>query len=549
MLTLVSGYSGVGKSVLVKQFQKNVLEGRGIFMAGKFDQYKKNIPYFAFIGAFDERIKSILSESDEMIAEWKTNFLTALGSNASLVTEVVPDLEMITGKLPPTPKLQPAEQEFRFRMVLLDFVYCFTTQDAPLVIFLDDLQWADLPSLNLLERILTTPRKNELLIIGAYRSNEVTDIHPLTFTKEQIIKERVSFEEILLKPLDQETTIKIVAESFGMDMTQAQDLGTHVFSKTRGNPFFINRFLQSLYENKYVYSNDKGRWVWDKVTLESLEFTDNVIDLMARELAMLPESTQDIMKSASLLGSTFNLTNLSLITGKTQPEIFDILSPALKSGYILPIDMNYRSLSLYQTGINQTVMEDSKKVDSSFRFLHDRVQQSAYAMIPVDERAREHLETGRKLFKNTPNEKLADEVFDIVTHYADSLHLVTDKDEKKSLAKLFLLAGKKAKDSTSYDVAVRYLTLGHELLQTDSWDSDYQLTFDLFSELVECENLNSNHEKSEILFEEILKNARTRFEKLRVYYIQNSLYLKIGNTAKALQTGRDAHETLRHLFS
>ncbi|MBK8278658.1 MAG: AAA family ATPase [Saprospiraceae bacterium] len=243
MLALVAGYSGVGKSAVVKQIQLTGNRKNGLFISGKFDQFKRNIPYFAFIEAFDSLIKNILAESDESIQTWKAKFLDVLGSNAMLINEVLPNLEYIIGSLPPSEKLPPAEQEYRFRLVLLDFIYCFTSSDHPLVIFLDDLQWSDLPSLNLIERILTLRRSvGDILIVGAYRNNEVSEMHPLSLSIQQIKKENVNVVEIDLKPLDEDTTIQIVADSFGMSLDQANELGKHVFIKTQGNPFFINRF-------------------------------------------------------------------------------------------------------------------------------------------------------------------------------------------------------------------------------------------------------------------------------------------------------------------
>ncbi|MBK8349881.1 MAG: AAA family ATPase [Saprospiraceae bacterium] len=540
MLVLVAGYSGVGKSVFVKQLQKIVVEDKGLFLSGKFDQFKKNIPYFAFIEAFDDIVKSILSESDDKIAEWKENIIEVLGDNASLITEVIPSLELIIGKFPPTIKLQPAEQEYRFRMVLLDFIYCFAMPHAPLVIFLDDVQWADLPSLNLVERILTSPRVNEVLIIGAYRSNEVDELHPLKLTINQIAKENIKIEEIFLESLDEKTTVEIVSESFGMNGTKASELGGYVYNKTKGNPFFINRFIQSLYENKDVYTDDKGDWLWDKTKLNELSYTDNVIDLMAKEISSLPEDTKEMMKTVSLLGSTFDLNGVALVTSKSKYDIYKILTPSLKAGYIIHLDSNYRALSLFQEGLNHGMNESTVDINPHFRFLHDRVQQAAYAMIQDDMRAEVHLHTGRVLLANTPPEKISESIFDIVVHYVDATHLVTDPKERTELAGLFLLAGKKAKDSTSYDLAVKYLSLGVSILGKESWSNQYNLTFNLNLELGECENLNGANEKAEKLFVHTLEHANSRFDKLKTYYIQSSLYLKMGNTAKSLSVGREA---------
>ncbi len=353
MLALVSGYSGIGKSVVVKQLQKPVIERNGKFLSGKFDQYKRNTPYFAFIEVFDEAIRNILASSEENIKFWQEKISLKLGSNASLITEVIPNLELIIGKYPPTFKLQPAEQEFRFRMAFLDFIFCFTDQDSPLVIFLDDLQWSDVPSLNLIEMILSTHNHAEILIIGAYRNNEINELHPLTFT---IDKDGIFIEDIQLQPLNEETTIHIVADSLGIPKKEAKTLGEHVYSKTKGNPFFINRFLLSLYENKYIIADKNGKWLWDQKKLDGLGYSDNVIDLMTRELTNLPSDTQEMIKYAAVLGSLFNLGTLSTIVKNSQKEVFQKIMPAIKGGYILTADNNYRTLSLHQKGIDEELM-------------------------------------------------------------------------------------------------------------------------------------------------------------------------------------------------
>ncbi len=541
MLVLVAGYSGVGKSAVVKQLQRPVTEKSGLFISGKFDQFKKNIPYFAFIEAFDTILKNILAESEEKIIEWKDKILATLGANAVLINEVIPSLEFIVGKLPPSEKLSPAEQEYRFRLVLLDFIYCFTSVEHPLVIFLDDLQWTDLPSLNLLERILTFRRTvGEVLIVGAYRNNEVNELHPLSLSIQQIKKENVQVQEIEILPLDRTTTIQIVADSFGMAIDTAKELGEHVYKKTQGNPFFINRFLQSLYENKHVYLDDDDQWQWEQSIIEGLSYSDNVIDLMARELKALPPITSEILKYAAVLGNTFNLGSMALIIGKTQNEIFQSLQPALNTGYLLSIDLKYRTFSLFNEGINENFESESENLAISFRFLHDRVQQAAYALISDHERSKIHLVTARIINEKTTPEKFNDHLFEIASHYAQCLDRVVDQDERKLVAELFLKAGEKAKDSTSYDVAIKYLASAIDLLPHLSWQTDYALTFNLHAALSESESLNGNHTRAEQLFEQILQYTRTNLEKLKIYYVHAALYLKMGNTSKSLALGRDA---------
>lgn len=539
-LVLISGYAGIGKSVLVKQIQRPIIEKRAIFISGKFDQFKRNIPYFSFIEAFNDLINSLLSESAEKIESWRNRITTVLGDNGGLITEVIPYLEKIIGKQPPVPKLQPVESEFRFRSVILEFIYIFSSPGRPLVIFLDDLQWADLPSLNLIEQILTTTGNDKVLIIGTYRDNEVDEMHPLWMTIRQLKSHSIDLHEIRLNQLNEYTTIQLVADSFGLSNDAAKELGQITYKKTNGNPFFINRFLKSLYLDKLIAHNSIGEWQWEKSRIEGLAYADNVVDLMSRELVSLPDSTRDTIKTASVLGNTFSLSELSLILDIKQHDVFDFLKPALKAGYIIPIDTNYRNLSINFEKLEGNWKEESDKLLSSFKFMHDRVQQAAYSFIPESDRGKLHLQTGRILYDNTIPENLSESVFDIIGHFSNSLGLITDSQEKKKVAQLFLLAGEKAKDSTSYDLSVNYLTNALELNRSFGWDAEYNMTYDIYLTLGESQFLNNNHEEALYYFDELLKYAKTNLEKLEIYYVQLSLFQKLSRTSESIELGRKA---------
>lgn len=539
-IALVTGYSGVGKSAVVKQLQRPVTERNSLFISGKFDQFKRNIPYFAFIEAFDCILRSILMEDNLNIARWKEKFLSVLGNNAVLISEVIPSMEFIIGKLPPVEKLAPAEQENRFRSALLDFIYCFTTHDQPLVIFLDDLQWSDIPSLNLIDRILNLKREDDILIVGAYRSNEVTKAHPLLVTLKQIEGYNTPITTIDLQPLHQNTTIEIVADSFGIDLQEAKELGQQVFTKTQGNPFFINRFLQSLNDNKVVTFNASGKWQWDQETLISMGYTDNVIDLMSNELTRLPIEARETLKFAALLGNAFSLNTVSKVMQIPQSAVFQSLESALSTGYLLTIDHKYRAFSLLERGLETAFENIPEKLNVNFKFLHDRVQQAAYSLIHEDEKQKLHLQTARILLDSASPDKLNDDLFDIASHFSQCVDIIQNTDERLKVAEIFCKAGIKAKNSTSYDVAIRYLELAKDLLPEKSWSANYKLNFDIYSNLSESESLNGNHESAERLFDIVLSNAQTNLEKLKIYYTHSALYLKIGNTSRSLQLGRDA---------
>ncbi len=540
MLVLVSGYSGVGKSALISNIKYPIIQDRGIFITGKYDQFKRNIPYYAFIEAFQQLIKTMLSESEEKMVEWRNRIKFAIGENGALITEVIPQLTKIIGKQEDVVKLQPAEQEARFNMVLLDFVYAFSSKHSPLVIFLDDLQWADLPSLNLIKMILTNPRKEGVMILGAFRDNEVEASHPLRITLNELEAQSANINEVKLQALTQENTSQITEDSFGMSTPAAQSLGQLVYAKTQGNPFFINRFLKALYDNKLLKKQANGEWKWDEDKIVQLEYTDNVVDLMIEELTDLPDESQQLIKHASVLGNTFNLRDLAVISDFSQAQVFKRLKAAIKGGYISPLDKKYRTISLLELQENEDIKRLDANSNSYFKFTHDKVQQAAYSLISDFEKAKVHLQTGRILLQNTSTEELQEDVFELLNHFEIGKQYLTEKKERLEITKLCLVAGVKAKDSTSYDLAVRFLNMAKDLLGKGSWHGEYELTFKVMSELGECEYLNNNSEKAESYFQEVLSHAKTRYEKLQIKYVHSSLYLKIGNTAESLRIGLEA---------
>jgi len=539
MLVLVAGYSGIGKSALIRHVKVPIVQNQGTFISGKFDQFKKDIPYYAFIEAISEFIKNLLSEPEEKIAVWRDKIQDVLGENAVLITEVIPLLAKITGKQQPVSKLQPAEQEARFNMVLLDFIYAFSSAEKPLVIFLDDLQWADLSSLNLIQRIVENPKQDNILLLAAYRNNEVEKGHPLLITLQQIKERQGQVKEIKLQPLDIETTCKITADSFGMSAGQAAELGEHIYSKTKGNPFFIHSFLKSLFDKKLIKRESGKNWYWDQQEIMALAYTDNVIDLMTEGLINLPDRTQQVLKLAAVLGNTFILNDLADVAEKSPAKVYAEILSAIKNGYISSADSSYREFALSAIDADFESGQLSGKL-IRFRFSHDKVQQAVYNLIPENELAPLHLKIGRLLIQNRNETQLNEDIFEVISHFLLCLHLVESEEEKIQLSRLFLVAGRKAKDSASYNLGVTFLTAANSLTAIDRWKTNYDLTYNILFELGECEYLNDNPQQAEIHFAEVLQHSKTRFEKLKVYYVHSSLYLKMGNTKESLRIGLEA---------
>jgi len=540
ILVLVSGYSGVGKSALIRHVKFPIIQSNGIFLSGKFDQFKKDIPYYGFIEAVQDFIKNLLSEPEEKIVYWRQRIIAVLGENAGLITEVIPQLSKIVKKQDAVPKLQPAEQEARFNMVLLDFIYVFSSVENPLVLFLDDLQWADLSSLNLVKRIIQNPRQENIMILGAYRDNEVEKGHPLMITKDQIDKSTGQLKTLHLKPLDRATTCRITADSFAMRPEQAREIGQKVFTKTKGNPFFTHNFLKSLFDKKIIKAGSNGEWTWSPEEIDALGYTDNVIDLMTEGLTLLQRETQEILKYAAVLGNKFYLADLNNIIEKPPSQIYLHLKPAIKEGYLISNDKSFRALAL--SSINDDFDAEQALLNNSvfFTFGHDKVQQAAYGLITGDENASVNLKIGRLLLQSRSGPQLQEGIFELLNLFAQGVHLIEDNSEKIRITELCLTAGRKAKDSTSYALGVRFLGMGKVLLGAEGWADNYRRTYNTLLELGECEYLNNNPTRAEAYFREILTHSKSNFDKLKVYYLHSSLYLKIGNTAKSMQLGLDA---------
>ncbi|XWK91779.1 MAG: AAA family ATPase (plasmid) [Phormidium sp.] len=307
-LMLVSGYSGIGKSALVQELYKPITQQRGYFITGKFEEYQRNVPYNAIIKAFQELAKQILTESETQLNQWREKLLSAFGANGQVITDVIPEIELIVGKQPAIPTLSPAAAENRFNLVWQNFLQVFTQAAHPLVLFLDDLQWADSASLKLIQQIFTAPNSGYFLLVGAYRDNEVNPTHPLNITLEKLQKEAVTINHINLLPFSLAQLQQFIADSLQSDPNRVRDLAELVQIKTQGNPFFVNEFLKSLYVEQLLYFEGKNRaWQWDLLQIQAKGYTDNVIDLMVGKIHQLSEPTHAILQLAAAIGNRFDL--------------------------------------------------------------------------------------------------------------------------------------------------------------------------------------------------------------------------------------------------
>lgn len=537
-MMLVAGFSGIGKTAVVNEVHKPIVRQRGYFIKGKFDQFQRNIPFSALVQAFRDLMGQLLSESDAELQEWKANILSALGENAQVIVEVIPELEGIIGKQPPVPELTGSAAQNRFNLLLQKFIRVFTTKEHPLVIFIDDLQWADNASLNLMELLMSDTDSSYLLFLGAYRDNEVSPDHPLVLTLEEISKAGAIVNSITLDPLDEAATNHLVADTLSCGLALAKPLTDLVMTKTKGNPFFSTQFLKYLHEDGPIAFNfEEGYWQCDLALLKAMAITDDVVEFMASRLHKLPKETQDVLQLAACIGNQFDLATLAIVQEKSPAETAADLWKALQEGLILPKSQTYK---FFQEQTSGDVGETDHLASVSYRFLHDRVQQAAYFSIDPDNKQATHLQIGRLLLANIAPSAREEHIFDIVNQLNMGVDLLAEQTERDELSQLNLIAGRKAKASTAYAGAVRYLTLGMELLATDSWQTQYDLTFALHKERADAEYLTGNFQKSAALIDMILKEGKSNLERAEIYnltIVHNTLMAKY---ADAIAVGRKA---------
>ncbi|MEK0180391.1 AAA family ATPase [Microcoleus anatoxicus] len=527
-MMLVAGYSGMGKSALVAEIHKPITKARGYFISGKFDQFQRNIPYSAIVAAFQHLSRQLISETEEQLDRWRQKLLAALGANGQVIVDVIPQIELIIGKQPALPELGSTELQNRFNLVFTNFIQAFCSPDHPLAIFLDDLQWADSATLKLIELILKNQDTQHLFLIGSYRDNEVSDIHPLNVMLEALRAEKVQVNEVQLTPLTLEHISQLIADTLRTQIATVQSLAELTLQKTEGNPFFVNEFLKTLYtEHLLTFDFSSRSWLWDIAKIERMGITNNVVELMISKLKKLPNTTQQVLCLAACIGAEFDLDALSTVSEKSAKEVFMDLKQAIQTGLI-----------------SSTSELNAQLLIKNYRFEHDRIQQATYSTIDEVEKKAIHLKIARLLLQSTPSENLTEKIFEIVDHFNLASSLVTQAKERKEIARLNLIAGQKAKAATAYEAAVLYLQMGLSLLSSRKWEQQYDLTLKLHEAAVEAEYINANFERAEKLAEEILQQAKNSCDRATAYELKVQIYTAQNLPIKALETGLQAVELL-----
>jgi PAS domain S-box-containing protein len=509
-LVLVSGYSGVGKSSVVNELHKVLVPPRGLFASGKFDQYKRDIPYATLAQAFQMLVRQILVKNEVEVGHWRHALQEAVGPNGQLIINLIPEVEFIIGKQPPVPDLPPQDARNRFQLVFRRFLGEFARPEHPLALFLDDLQWLDAATLELLERLITDRDVRHLMLVGAYRDNEVGSSHPLTQTLGAIRKAGARMLEIVLAPLVLDDVGWLVADALHCDLERARPLAQLVQEKTGGNPFFAIQFLTALAEEGLLaFDSVTLAWQWDIDRIRAKSYTDNVVDLMADKLRRLPTPTQEALKQLACLGNFAEIATLTMVRGETEDATHAALWEAVRAGIVF-------------------------RQESAYKFLHDRIQQAAYTLIREEHRAELHLGIGRVLLASITADGLAEHLFDVANQLNRSAALLIDRDEKVRVATIDLRAGRKAKASAAYASARAYFAAGMALLEERNWASQYDLTFSLWLERAECELLSGNFEKAEQLILELLQRAASKADQAAVYRLKVQFHVMESENEQAV---------------
>ncbi|HIK10086.1 MAG TPA: AAA family ATPase [Oscillatoriaceae cyanobacterium M33_DOE_052] len=543
VIILVSGYSGVGKSALVREIAKPITAAKGYFISGKFDQYQRNIPYAAVIKALGELVKQLLSEPDKELEVWRQKILKALGANGQVITEVIPELELIIGPQPPLPNLPPTEAENRFNLCFQNFLKLFISPQHPLVIFLDDLQWADSASLKLMQLLMDSGAAG-LLIIGAYRDNEVTATHPLMLTVNEMEKTPALVSRISLKPLKLDDVNQLIADTLRQPPQVTYPLAELVMAKTAGNPFFMNEFLKSLYAEGWLdFDREQQAWVWDLEQIQGQNITDNVVELMTQKIQKLPAATQEVLQLAACMGNQFDLETLAVVGENSVAETAHHLGEAMAAGLVAPLGDAYKSLVLAGE-----VDGDKSGKSVMVKFIHDRIQQAAYSLIPPSRQQAIHRQIGEMLLQNTTPSQREEKIFDIVNQLNQALSLITEPSSRQELAQLNLIAGQKAKTSAAYESALDYLNLAIQLLDNDSWQNQYKLTLDIYVAATQAACLCRKFPQLENTAVVVMQKASSVLDKIEVYEVNIQASMAQNKPIDAIKTARSALRLLGVTF-
>ncbi len=528
IVNLVSGFSGVGKSSLVHEIHKPITEKKGFFIEGKFDQFQRNIPYQGFIQAFKLFSKQLLTENETKLLEWKNNLKAALGENAGILTSFISDFELILGKHEKPILLNPIESQNRFNYTFLHFIKAIATEEHPLVIFLDDMQWTDLASLDLLKQILLDDSIHHIFLILSYRNNETPGDHPFMVMLSEIQSLKGNFDNIVLKGLSEKDISLLLSDTMKTKPEKVASLSSLIVRKTDGNPYYINEFLKSLNVNDYIKWNAKTNiWEWDEKQIKEVNITENVVHFLSRKLLSFSAGTHQILEYASCIGTKFNAHLLAEVLQQPLPFVNNILNNLMEEGYIIPL-----------------VQQSQSQLTGDCKFAHDRFQQAAYSLINEDEKPKIHYEIGKVLQKQILKENEQHEIFELTDHLNQGRVFLETHEEIEDLCQLNFKAGIQAQSSNAYEDALHYLKNAIELLSNDTWATNYDFTFKVFLAKAEAEYLNLHINEADNIIDDLLTKTRNDIEKATLLQRKLINYVTLGKHKEALDISRAAMSVL-----
>lgn len=488
---VVAGAPGIGKSAMVNEIHKPIVAKRGYFISGKYEQFRRDKPYSAIIQAFQVLVKQILSESEQRIRLWKKNLLGALGDNGRVITDVIPEVELIIGKQPDLPVFGPEETRNRFKFVFEKFMSVFPQKEHPVVLFLDDLQWADMASLQLMKNIMFSDI-HYLFLIFSYRDNEVNETHPFSELLNDVEKHNIRIDKITLGPLKEKEVTELIVNFLRCSEERGFGLAGLVQEKAGGNPFFVNQFLHTLYNEKMIVHKGAQGWQWDVGEISRMKVADNLIQMMAGKIEKLPPHTQDVLKICACIGNRFDLETLAAVRKTSVDGALADLTEAVKEGMV-------------------------SRIGDFYVFHHDRIHEAAYSLVADAEKSALHYKIGKYMYDAASKSELQNKLFYIADQFNLSVDMIKDASEREWLSRFNLEAGKKAKASAAYVPAFNYLQNGMDLLEENAWEKQYDLTLELFSEATEAAYLMGDYDKMNALADIALKHAKTTLEKIRIY--------------------------------
>lgn len=530
----ISGFSGIGKTSLVHEIHRPITTQRGFFLSGKCDPFKRNVPYFALIQAFRGFVVQLLSEPQEVIQEWKKNVLDAVGKSGQIIIDVLPEMEHIIGPQPKVPDLSPTESQHRFQLVFKGFVQVFASASHPLCIFIDDLQWSSSASLELIQSLLHDGETHHILLIGAYRDNEVQIGHPLLQLFDELQGSHAIVDTIMLSPLEERHVSAMLESTLLRSEEDVAELVSICLDKTRGNPFFLRQMLRNLYEEGLIFYNPElSHWSWDIEALHQVELTDNVVELMLRTLAKLPEQTQEVLRCAAAIGSRFDIEQLAIIYAHSPVKTLEHLWEALESGLIISTGK--------QNPSTHTLMEDdSTAKECVFRFVHDRMLQAAYESIPEAHRAELHAGIGRSLFQYYNTEEREDHIFELANHFSRGLECIIEEDERCLYIQLHHQAGLRARGAAAFAPAFQFLQRGLDAFVERDWERNYEQALSLHVNALEMAACCGDFTSIESHSKAALQHVRSRLD--RALVIRTLIYVRHsqGESKKALELGIEA---------